>query len=167
MKGRHALALAVFGLTVLPSAGWADRITRSVDRRGVPTITIHGQPRAANPVPASAPAKEFQVYELEGEGAPPEEQEQPPVIVIIPSPPPIAPNPAAYGYGYWGYGFGPSPLFPGCYPYNFGPTRPVNYQAPPVNYQAPPVNYQAPPVNYQPQPLPPPNQRPRGHFRRH
>lgn len=157
MRARGLLAgLLIAGI---PSAAWADKVTRTVNEEGVPKISIRGQARSAPVVeeaPATAPKKEFQVYELDGQGAPaPEPATQ---VVIIASPPPIAPNPAAFGYGYgygygydygFGYGWGPS------YPCNYPVGQPLNYQPAPLNYQNPPINYQTPPLNYQARPVGP------------
>ena len=162
MKLRRALAITLVGSCLTVAAG-ADKVTRSVNSQGVPTISIKGHQKTVKPVEIITPAqspKEFQVYELDGEGAP--APDPAPQIVIIPSPPPIAPNPAAWGFGFGFPWFGPgNPVGP-CFN-NFPPGQPLNYQNPPVNYQNPPVNYQNPPANYQPGVLPPPNQ----HFRRH
>jgi hypothetical protein len=166
MTSRRALTLALgcVLLSSLPSR--ADKVTRSVDQDGNPKITIRGseKPSAHHSEGATAPQKEFQVYELDGDGATPTEAAPAaPQVVIVGFPPPIAPNPAAFGYGYgFGFGFGYPGFGPICPPglfyNNFPPGQPLNYQNPPVNYQNPPVNYQNPPVNYQPRVLPPPNQ---------
>ncbi len=163
-----APALLISVLLLGGTGAHADKVTRTVSSDGVPKISIRGDGTAKAATPSrqeqQPPAKEFQVYELDGGPQKAKPQEQP-TIVVVPSPPPIAPNPAAYGYGY-GYGFGYGPGFGYGYPgwWGFpGPVcppnlpagsqyRPVNYQNPPVNYQNRPVNYQNRPVNYQPGP---------------
>lgn len=157
MKPRQACLLAL-GAFSLSSAALADKVTRSVDSQGVPTITIKGSATSAPPAPPVAVKgqKDFQVYQLDGEGqpAPAEPAAQ---VIVVGYPPPIAPNPAAYNYGY-GYGYPGYPIYPGdlgpaCgpvgYPANYYPSpqplpQPLNYQNPPLNYQNPPLNYQNP-----------------------
>lgn len=161
MRVRGTALLVLAGLMSSPLPALADKITRTVDSQGVPTITIRGQQKPA-PAPQATPAPppvEFQVYELEGSDPTPEPARQPPAVVVIPSPPPIAPNPAAYGY-YGPYGY--PPLWPSnCAPSPYPLYGPANGLIGPVNYQNPAVNYQPPPVNYQPRPLPPPGLPPR------
>ncbi len=154
-------ASAVTALILLCSgAAFADKVTRTVDRDGVTSISIRGsasRPNVSRSTASPTPSKEFQVYELEGGNPPAVQSKEQPVVIVVPAPPPIAPNPAAFNYGYgypygaFGYpvGWGYAPRPPRRHPLH----RPVNYQNPPVNDQNPPVNYQNPPVNYQNPPV--------------
>lgn len=156
----------------------ADTVTRSVDQRGTPVITIKGAKPPTAPSsevkteqPKQDTRKEYRVYELKP--LPAESQTVEEVTTSssrplpIPAPPAIAPSQAPYsswygypyegyvnyyGYGYWGYGY-PSPP---RYPYsNFSHRNHVNHQPrrPLNSYQNPPLNYQNPPLNYQNPPL--------------
>lgn len=180
---RSRLLLPLLAIALAGSVQ-ADTVKRTVDGKGTPTITIRGKEQAAATAAPPAvtriqPAKEFQVYQLDGAGVPAAAPAVSPVVIVT-SPPPIAPNPAAYGYGNYGYGnYGYGPGYGYGAGYGFGPGygygpgyghgyrpvcppggyanlpagRPVNYQNPPLNYQNAPVNYQNPPVNYQNRPV--------------